>query len=96
MEQKDVYEEKVAAQLAEWQARIDELRAKARRQEAEAKEQYSSEIEKLEARRDAAMNQFEELRKAGEGAWTDLKTGLDRAVSDLSQTFDNIVSRFKP
>jgi len=80
---KDAYLEKMEAQLREWGAKIDELKAKADKAEAGAKIEGMKQLDSLKAKRDAAQSKLGEIKAAGEEAWEILKTGVESAWSEL-------------
>jgi len=95
MNKKQAYEEKLKAQLDEWNAKIDVLKAKAEKAGAEAKVDYHETIEKLQKKRIAARDKLQELREASDDAWEDLKDGIEEAWSSFGAAIDSAVSRFK-
>ena len=92
---KDAYQEKIQAELREWQARVDTLKARADKAEAEKKVEYYEQIEALRSRQEQARQKLEELQAAGESAWEDLKAGVDSALEDLGQAVGKATDRFK-
>ena len=60
---KESYEQKLQAQLDEWSAKIDNLKAKADKAEADAHLEYYKEIEELRSMQDEASKKIEELKK---------------------------------
>ncbi|MGW8311914.1 MAG: coiled coil domain-containing protein [Desulfuromonadales bacterium] len=95
MNKKQAYEEKLKAQLDEWNAKIDVLKAKAEKTGAEARVDYRETIEELQKKRTKAKDKLQELRTAGDDAWKDLKTGVEQAWSSFGDAVDSAVSRFK-
>ncbi|MGD2171524.1 MAG: coiled coil domain-containing protein [Gammaproteobacteria bacterium] len=94
MSEKHAYEKKLQAQLDEWSAEIDRLKAKADALEADAQIEYNQRIDDLVAMRKAADERLEELRNASDDAWEDLKAGADEAWSSLEKAFLSARSRF--
>lgn len=94
MNDKQAYEKKLQAQLDEWSAEIDRLKAKASDLEADAQLEYNSRVESLITMQEAASERLEELRKAGDDAWEDLKGGADEAWTKLEEAFLQAKSRF--
>jgi chromosome segregation ATPase len=92
---KDAYQEKIQAELREWQARIDTLKARADKARAEKKVEYYEQIETLRNKREQARQKLEELQAAGDSAWEDLKAGVDSALEDLGQAVGKATDRFK-
>lgn len=95
MEKKETYQEKMAAQLKEWNAMLEELKAKAQRASAGAKIQYQEQIELLRAKYDAAQAKLQELRTAGESAWEHLTVGMENAWKELKSAWDTAVAKLK-
>lgn len=95
MNLKTAYIEKMEAQLREWGATIDVLKAKADKAEAGAKIEYMKQLDSLKAKRDAAQTKLGEISAAGEEAWEILKTGAEGAWSELKSAVDSASARFK-
>lgn len=95
MNKKQIYEEKLQAQLDEWNATIDTLKAKAAKEKAEAKLSYQETIEELQHKRAAAREKLQELQLAGDDAWEELKNGVQQAWSDLGDAVKAATSKFK-
>ena len=95
MSMKEAYQQKLEAQLAEWNVEIDKLKAKADKAEAEAQIEYYKQIEDMRVKQEAAREKLTELKEAGEDAWEDLKTGLDSAWNSLGDAVKSATTRFK-
>jgi hypothetical protein len=94
METKKAYQEKIEAQLKEWGINVDILKAKADKTRVEAKIIYYEQIQDLKKKREAAALKLHEIKKGGEGAWGELKTGMGKAFVDLKEAVNRAVSRF--
>jgi hypothetical protein len=94
-ERRKAYEEKLDAQLNEWNAQIDLLKAKADKTKAEAKIKYYDTINALQLRHNEARIKLHELKTAGDEAWADIKTGSEKAWGDVKSTFHDAISKFK-
>lgn len=92
---KQAYQEKLEAQLQEWDARLDLIKAKAKGLQAEAKIEYESQLAALEQNRDEAQAKLADLRQRGEAAWEDLKEGTERAWGEFGRAMESFASRFK-
>jgi uncharacterized coiled-coil DUF342 family protein len=92
---KEAYEKKLQAQLNEWSAEIDKLKAKADSTEADAQLEYHKQIEELRSMQESATNKLDELRNAGDDAWEDLQAGIDSAWDSLGNALKSAASRFK-
>ena len=94
MSSREAYEKKLQAQLDEWHAEIDKLRAKAKKASAQAQIDAERHVATLESKRNEAMRQMETFRQAGEGAWTELRAGLEMAWQDLAEAVKSARSKF--
>jgi chromosome segregation ATPase len=94
MSDKQAYEKKLEAQIDEWNADIDKLKAKAKKASADAEANYEKEIDKLESRRDDMNEKLEELKSASEDAWEDVKGGAESAWKSMSDAVSSAASRF--
>lgn len=95
MSEKEAYQEKLKAQLKEWQARIDILQAKAEKANAEVKLKYYRQVDDLRVKRDLIQKRYEELRLSGEDAWREIKTGLEQSRTDIKEAFERAAKKFK-
>jgi len=84
---KEAYQEKVEAQLREWTAKINELKAKADGAKADAKVEMYKQIEVLRAKEEVAQAKFQELKQVGAAKWEEIRTSLDKAMDDLKTTW---------
>jgi nucleotide-binding universal stress UspA family protein len=94
-EEKETYQEKIEAQLKEWAAKIDELKAKAEKSKAEIKMKYEKQIEDLRNKQGALQKKLLEMKESGEEAWEGLKSSIEKSLDDLKETFDEAISKFK-
>ena len=94
-DKRKAYEEKIDAQLAEWNAQIALLKARADKAKAGAKIEYNKTIEALQRRQDEAGAKLHELKTAGDEAWEDLKTGAEKAWAEVKTAFRDAASKFK-
>ena len=94
-DKRKAYEEKLDAQLKEWNAQIALLKAKAENAKADAKIDHYKTIETLQAKQDAARTKLQELRNAGDDAWEDIKTGAENVWTEVKVVFQSAASRFK-
>lgn len=95
MSTKEAYEKKLQAQLDEWSAEIDKLKAKANAAEADAQLEYQRKVDELRSMQETASTQLAELKAAGSDAWEEMKDGIDKAWSSLESTLKSAASKFK-
>ena len=94
-DKRKAYEERLDAELKEWNAQIALLKARADIAKAEAKIEYYKTIEALQHKQDEAGTKLHELKNAGDEAWEDLKTGAEKAWEEVKTAFQSAVSKFK-
>jgi hypothetical protein len=94
-DKRKAYEEKFDAQLAEWNAQIVLLKARADRGKAEAKIEYYKAIEGLQRKQDEARTKLHGLKTASDEAWEDLKAGAEKAWDEVNAAFHSAASKFK-
>ena len=94
-DKRKAYEEKVDAQLKEWDAEIALLKAKAENAKADAKIDYYKTIETLEHKQDKAKTKFQELKSSGDEAWEAVKGGAEKTWAEVKAAYHDAVSKFK-
>lgn len=95
MNAREAYQQKMEAQLKQWDAEIAKLRARADEAKAQAKIEYYQQIGQLQKKQESARQKLDEMKRAGDSAWQDLKAGLELAWQDLGSAVESAVSRFK-
>jgi multidrug resistance efflux pump len=94
-DKRKAYEEKLDAELEEWNAQIALLKARADKAKAEAKIEFYKTIEALQHKQDEAGTKLHELKTAGDEAWEDLKRGAEKAWDEVKAAFHSAASKFK-
>lgn len=94
-DKRKAYEEKLDAQLKEYNAQIVLLKAKAQNARADAKIDYYKTIDALEHKQDEAKTKLQELKTAGDEAWEDVKAGAEKAWAEVKAAYHNAASKFK-
>lgn len=92
---KEAYHEQLDAQLREWSAKLDQLKAKADGAEAAAKVEYYKQIESIKAKADVAQAKLKELNESSGEAWESLKGGVERAWTDFKTAIEEAAGKFK-
>jgi chromosome segregation ATPase len=94
MGMKEVYQEKIEAQLKEWSAKIQELKAKAEQARAERKIELHKAIDDLRARKEAAQKKLKDIKEASAETWEKLKGTMDKAMDDVKNYWESIKTKF--
>lgn len=95
MNDKELYKQKFQAQLDEWKAEIDKLKAQALEAKIDAKLEMNKLVAELEAKAQVATDKLAELSNASEEAWESTKTGAEAAWDSVKSSFNEVVSKFK-
>jgi ElaB/YqjD/DUF883 family membrane-anchored ribosome-binding protein len=95
MATKEAYQQKLQAQLKEWDAKLDQLIAKGQKATADARINYENDLESLKSKRAQAHQMLEEMGKRSETAWEDLKDGVEKAWDEMRKTMEKVSARFK-
>ena len=95
MKSREEYIDKLAVQLKEWSAKIDDLQSKARAASADAKVEYENQIRQLKEKQSIAMKKLQELKGASAEAWDTLKTGAEAAWAELAKAVTAAKETFK-
>lgn len=93
MENKEAYRKKVEAQLDEWKAEADKMRAKFNKKKAESEIEYGKYLDTLKEKQKKARARLRKLEDAGEDAWEELKKGVDKATHDIKKSIDKAKSK---
>ena len=95
MSDKELYLQKMRAQLDEWKADVDILKAKASRTSADAQLKMNKQIEMLESKIEEGKTKLSELSSASEDAWESLKEGVESAWDSLKSAVSDAATKFK-
>jgi uncharacterized coiled-coil DUF342 family protein len=95
MGMKEAYQQKLEAQLAEWKADINKMKAKADKADADTQLEYYKRIEELRSKQESAQEKLEELKEASGDAWEELKAGVELALGSLGEAVKSASSKFK-
>lgn len=95
MATREAYLQKLNAQLNAWDAKLDQLSAKAKMAKADVRINYENELESLKSKRAVARSKIEELGRRGENAWEDMKDGVEKAWYEMGKAMEKVAARFK-
>ena len=95
MRERDEYLEKMKAQLDHWNSEIDKLEDRSQEVQADAQSEYRERIDALKQRRQEVREKLDTLQNAGEGAWQDVRAGIDMAWTAMDEALRSAVSRFR-
>jgi hypothetical protein len=94
-QKKEEYENAIASKLADLDEQLAELKSNAQEAEQDVREEVLAMLNNLEARRQEAQRKLEAIQAEAPDAWEDLKAGLDAALEDLDESYEQAKSRFE-
>ncbi|MDH5264172.1 MAG: hypothetical protein OEX21_05415 [Betaproteobacteria bacterium] len=83
------------SRLDHWNNEIDAMVARKDQIQQSARAEFGATIDDLRKRRDEARHQLEQVEKASEGAWQDMKAGIELAWESISQAVESMRARYK-
>ncbi len=95
MSNKELYKQKKQAQMDEWRAEIDKLKAKAAAASADAKLEMNKKIQVLEGKMQEGKAKLAELADASDEAWETFKDGVESSWDSLKTSVSEAASKFK-
>lgn len=95
MTKQDAYRAKFEAKIEEQQAKLAQLKAKAKGGAADAQIEAHEQAEKLEAMIAEMKGKLAELADAGEDAWEELGAGFERAWGEMSSAVEGVLKKFR-
>ena len=94
-EKRKVFYEKFDAQLDEWGAQIELLKAKSATVKAGIVQDYNEALDTFQHKHAEGLARLRELKASGDDAWDDLVAGLEKILAEGKVAYHNVVSRFK-
>jgi hypothetical protein len=86
---KEDYIDRMAKDLKEWSATIDEFEANASRVVGELQQDFARTLLDLKEKRDGVNAKLQEMAGSAGDAWVELQTGVEKAKHDLRGAFDS-------
>ncbi len=95
MTDRELYLQKMQAQLDEWKAEVDKLKAKASGASADAQLEMKQQIQALDGKIEEGKAKLSELGEASEDAWDSIKEGMESAWDSLKSAVSDAATKFK-
>jgi flagellar hook-length control protein FliK len=92
---RDEYLALLERQLNEWKAYTERLKAEAGQLEAQAKTQFDQQLELIRAKQNEAWDNLLKLKGAGEDAWSQWKSQLDKAWDEMKAVSDRLTDQVR-
>tara|TARA_R110001592_G_scaffold349243_1_gene644100 strand:+ start:286 stop:576 length:291 start_codon:yes stop_codon:yes gene_type:complete len=95
MNKKELYQQKIQAQLNEWKAEVDKLKANASGGSADAQLKLKKQIEALHGKIGEGKAKLSEIADVSEDTWESVKDDLDSAWNSIRSSVSEAVDKFK-
>lgn len=95
MTDRDLYRQKKQAQLDEWRAEVDKLKAKASGARADAKLRMNEHLRTLERKLDEGRMKMSVLAEASDDAWESIKDGMEDAWESMRAAVKEARAKFR-
>ena len=95
MSEKQAYLKKLGAQLAEWNAELDMLKADTQKANSEANVEYERKIEELREKSGEALKTLTKIQEASDDSWEELKEGAEDTWNSFKEAFIKAKSEFE-
>lgn len=95
MNKKELYQQKKQAQLDEWKAEVDKLKAKASGGSADAQLALNKQIDALEGKIEEGKTKLAAIADASEDKWESAKEDLESAWDSIKSSFSDAADKFK-
>ena len=82
---KKAYREKQEAQLKEWQAEINKLKAQTQKKSAEAKITLGKQIEELDEKKQQIKENLDALQDVSEDRWEEVRRAYENKAEELAE-----------
>ncbi len=93
--EKELYQQKLEAQLDQWNAEIDKLKAQGEELEADAKIDYYRKLEELSVKREEIAQKLKEIKKAGDDTWETIKLSAGSLMIKFQEEFEQVQEQLK-
>lgn len=93
MEEQKLYEAKLKSKITEWEAELEKLKAKAEYHKLETTSELKDKIDEAKNKQSSLEQQLEKMKTSGEGAWSEMKQGLEKASGEIETAIKNAKER---
>jgi hypothetical protein len=87
--ERQTYQDRCEADLAEWNAQLARMRATADKADAGVQIEYGRTIDALTCRRAEAMSRLGKLKEASDDAFAEMKPRTEKAWVEIGSAFSN-------
>jgi len=94
MSEKKDFIEKQMTKIKEWSKEIDEFKMKAKKMQVDASVKVENYTDDLQERLEEVRLKLEDIGRATDNNWGNLKSGVDNFWDDIKQALERARSRF--
>jgi hypothetical protein len=94
-EKRELYRQKYDAQMREWNARIDEIKAHTEKLAADARLDMQPHVDKVHRMNEAARARLRDLSTAADDTWEDVKRNADNAWQEFKAAVEGAYDALK-
>ena len=85
----DAYQQKVKAQIKEMKAKMRMFEAGTEKANANMRLKYQKNLDNWKSRFKDVETRLEKLSNSAESGWDDIRSGIDKAMNELSRSIEN-------
>jgi len=89
------FQRKMRIQLEAWDARIEELKKRVKKQENSNGQDLQQQVQDLEEKREVAQKQLDEIQQADDDSWQDFKIRMESAMEDLRKNVQGFFNKIR-
>jgi len=94
-QKREAYQTKMAQNLNALDQQIGALKVKIGKLGKTDHPQFDQQMAELERKREVARERLEKLKASSQGAWVEMKAGIDEAMDDLQRAYQRASAHFK-
>lgn len=95
METRELYKQKYQAQLHEWSAKMDVMKAQSEKLTAQAKLDMKPHLDAMHDRVEAAKAKLHDVAEATDDKWDEVLKGADHAWHDVTSAVEGALAALK-
>ena len=92
--EKKTIKEQLEKELETWQTKMDEAKVQMHLGMKDAEDKIKPHVEKLDQELNEAKVKLDELGKSSEGAWGDVKAGVESSIEAMKMAFESAEKHF--
>lgn len=91
---KQTVKEQLEQEIGKWQAKMDEAKLQMHLGVKEAQDKLQPHVDQLDKELSEAKSKLEEFEKSSEGAWGEVKEGLESSFDVMKMAFESAQEHF--